>query len=476
MLHIDHTLRPADLADPIERLFKLAARTARALDRAWDPASGSPVFTVNGRYTTRGWTEWTQGFQFGCLLLAGDVLDDDRLIQLGKRRTLDHMLRHVTHVGVHDHAFNNLSTYGNLLRLMAEKRLPYDPWEEQTYRDLIAASGAIQAARWADLPVQAYTDLDKNAAEIDLGFVTSFNGPHSLFIDTMRTLRILNLAHDLGHVLQGEGDRLHNLLGRSIRHALTTSKYIVFHGQTRHTYDVAGRTAHEGIFNRADGAFRCRSTQQGYSPFSTWTRGLSWSILGYAEQLEHLATLDAAEVRRACGLNKSAVVKVYEKTCAACCDHYIADQAATDGVPYWDDGAPGMAELGNWQDRPAEPYNDYEPVDASAAAITAQGLLRFASYLADKGRARADDYLAAGLTIAETLLHDPYVATPRHHQGILLHSVYHRPNNWDNIPRGRKVPCDESCMWGDYHLLELAHLIHRMAARGPYPTFYSCAR
>ena len=28
------------------------------------------------------------------------------------------MSAHVTHMGVHDHGFNNISTYGNLLRLM----------------------------------------------------------------------------------------------------------------------------------------------------------------------------------------------------------------------------------------------------------------------------------------------------------------------------------------------------------------------
>jgi hypothetical protein len=27
-------------------------------------------------------------------------------------------------------------------------------------------------------------------------------------------------------------------------------------------------------------------------------------------------------------------------------------------------------------------------------------------------------------------------------------------------------------MWGDYHLLELAVLIHRLAENGAYPTFF----
>ena len=76
---------------------------------------------------------------------------------------------------------------------------------------------------------------------------------------------------------------------RAVTHALTTAKYICFDGSSGQTYDVRGRTSHEAIFNRNDGQFRCRGTQQGYSPFSTWTRGLAWAVLGFAEQAEFLA-------------------------------------------------------------------------------------------------------------------------------------------------------------------------------------------
>ena len=68
------------------------------------------------------------------------------------------------------------------------------------------------------------------------------------------------------------------------------------------------------------------------------------------------------------------------------------------------------------------------------------------------------------LTVANTLFAEPYLSTDPKHQGLLLHSVYHRPNGWDYIPKGRKVPCGESSMWGDYHAMELALLISRMAA------------
>ena len=39
------------------------------------------------------------------------------------------MAPHISHTGVHDHGFNNVSTYGNLLRLMNEGKIPFNEWE-----------------------------------------------------------------------------------------------------------------------------------------------------------------------------------------------------------------------------------------------------------------------------------------------------------------------------------------------------------
>ena len=155
------------------------------------------------------------------------------------------------------------------------------------------------------------------------------------------------------------------------------------------------------------------------------------------------------------------------KAAEASCDFYLEHAAAADGIPYWDTGAPQLHRLGDWQGRVAEPYNDFEPVDSSAAAIGAQGLLRLGRYLKD------ERYWQAGLSVCATLFGEPYLSTDDIHQGLLLHSVYHRPNGWDNVPAGRKVPCGESCMWGDYHLMELALYVLRIADGKPYLTFWS---
>ncbi len=82
------------------------------------------------------------------------------------------------------------------------------------------------------------------------------------------------------------------------------------------------------------------------------------------------------------------------------------------------------------------------------------------------------DYRQAGLSIARTLFAEPYLSTDTNHQGLLLHSVYHRPNGWDYIAPGQKVPNGESSMWGDYHMRELALLILREARREPYLVFF----
>jgi hypothetical protein len=455
-MQIDTTINVRALLPAADRVFALASEKTRELDRSWDCSLGTPVFTVGGKYTTLGWTEWTQGFQFGCLILAGDALQDPELIALGRDRTIERMLPHVTHTGVHDHGFNNLSTYGNLLRLMNEGRISEEPWQRTTYETAIAASGAVQAARWSP-------------TSCGLGYIYSFNGPHSLFIDTMRTLRILGVAHQLGHTLMGENDVPHNLLGRAIQHGLATSKYIVFHGDSTHGYDIRGRTAHEGMFNRNDGNFRARSTQQGYSPFSTWTRGLAWGMTGYAEELEFLQTLADDEFERAVGKSKPEVLGEFQRCAMDTCDHYIEDVTAADGIPYWDDGAPNLHRLGDWRAVPADPFNDDEPVDSSAAAIAAQGLIRLGRCLgSDKG----SRYFTAGLSVARTLFDEPYLATDATHQGLLKHSIYHWPNRWDHVPEGSAVASGESSMWGDYHLLELALVIKRLAEDATYPTFF----
>src|SRR5688572_5553738 len=412
-MHIDRHRTPKDLLPAIDRMFELSAGKIRSLEASWPAAHGAPVFTVEGQYQSRGWTEWTQGFQFGAAVLQFDATDDQEFLELARDRTLNRMAPHLTHVGVHDHGFNNVSTYGGLWRLAREGRIDAPPWEMRFYELALKVSGAVQATRWTTLP--------------DGGYIYSFNGAHSLFVDTIRSLRALGLSHLLGHHLSDEQDVSINLIDRLVQHARATAEYAVYYGAGRDSYDVRGRTAHESLFNVANGTYRGPNSQQGYSPFSTWTRGLAWAMTGFAEQLEFIAALSDDQLDPYEG--RQAIEGWMLGAARATCDFYIDHGTAADGVPYWDTGAPGLAAMPDWAQRPADPFNQHEPVDSSAAAIAAQGLIRLSRVLSQRGE-DGTRYEQAGLHVLATLLDatGPYLATDPAHQGLLLHSIYHRPN------------------------------------------------
>lgn len=465
-IKFDTSLTPQKLVPKIERLFELSAAKILSIENTWKPEQGTPVFTVKGRYTSRGWTEWTQGFQYGSALLQFDAMGDERFLEIGRRGTVERMATHVSHTGVHDHGFNNISTYGNLLRLMREGKIPHNQREKEFYELALKVSGAVQASRWTKLADGT-------------GFIHSFNGPHSLFVDTIRSCRSLAVAHQLGHKLMGEQDAKISLLQRLVEHALNTARYNIYYGEGRDTYDVRGRTAHEAVFNTASGVFRCPNSQQGYSPFSTWTRGLAWAICGFAEELEffsrHPYTDPDDAYFRLPGNGHGVFTDLLREAALATAEFYLANCCA-DGIPMWDTGAPNLHRLpAKYLSKPSDPFNHWEPVDSSAAAIAAQGFIRLGNYLTGNGdKKNGTRYRQAGLTIARTLFSEPYLSTNPKHQGLILHSVYHRPNGWDYVAPGQKVPNGESSMWGDYHARELALLILREARGEVYPTFFGC--
>lgn len=320
------------------------------------------------------------------------------------------------------------------------------------YELALKLSGASQARRWTKIA---------NGE----GYIYSFNGPQSLFADSIRSLRSLAIGYQLGHPLMEEGDKAISLLDRLIQHARTTANYTLFYGEGRDAFDVRGRTAHESLFNLNDGNYRAPNSQQGFSPFTTWTRGLAWCITGYAEELEFLATLSDEELAPYGG--RAEIEGFMRKAALATCDFYMA-HTSKDGIPYWDTGAPNLHKLGDYTQVNADPYNDYEPVDSSAAAIASQGLLRLGRYLGEEG----EKYFNFGLKVLNTLLDEPYLSKDPSHHGLILHSNYHLPNGWDYIPEGSKIANGESCMWGDYHMREASLYVQRIARNEPYLKFF----
>jgi hypothetical protein len=196
-------------------------------------------------------------------------------------------------------------------------------------------------------------------------------------------------------------------------------------------------------------------------------------MLGFAEELEFLKTLSDGELTAFGG--RKEIEAFMLKAARATCDFYI-EQTPTDGIPYWDTGGPLLHKLGDYLDRPADPYNDFEPVDSSAAAIGAQALLRLGKYLGAADMEASQKYHQAGLTVLNSLFDEPYISKDPKHQGLILHSIYHQPNGWDNVPAGSKIANGESSMWGDYHAREVALYVQRLMDQGNYYTFYNCLK
>mgnify|MGYP001080085912 CR=1 FL=1 len=76
MIDIDSQLTPSDLLPALERMWQASADRLDRIEGRWQTGAPSPVFTVEGKYQAQGWTEWTQGFQFGGLLLQFDATGD----------------------------------------------------------------------------------------------------------------------------------------------------------------------------------------------------------------------------------------------------------------------------------------------------------------------------------------------------------------------------------------------------------------
>lgn len=448
-MEIEYSLTDATFTPIIEHFTTIAKYKVANLFKNWYDKDTAPVFTREGKYTTQGWTEWTRGFLYGMPILLYEINGDRTFLDM-VRQNINKTDVYLTHTGVHDHGFNTISSYGNLWRLAITGKNNCSAEELERYKLAICVSGAVQASRW--------TTLDDGS-----GFIYSFNGPHSLFVDTIRTCRVLELAWLFGHHLKAEDDRKISLLDRAIQHIKNTLKYNIYYGRRRDAYDEKGRVVHECIFNVKTGKFRNPSTQQGFSPFTTWTRGLAWAMLGCAEQIEFFTSLPERYWEEFD--KKGELLKSLIDACKATAEYYL-DHCTKDGIPFWDTGAPGLSYLGKYQKFPADPYNDIEPLDSSSAVISAQALLRLGSYLGKEGA--GEKYYKAGLTITNTLLSRTFLSTDANHEGLLLHAVYHRPNGWDYIPPGKNIPCGESCIWGDYHLLELLLWIWQ-SARGEKP-------
>ena len=335
-----------------------------------------PMYTVGGHWNREGerWTHWCEGFLPGILWLLHKHTGEAEWRRLAERYTRPLEPRQHDRT-VHDLGFLFLSTYLHWYRLSGDLAL----------RDVL-----IQAARTLALRRQPG------------GYLASFIGPHSLFIDIIMNVGlILWAAREIGD------DALRHV---GLEHCRTTARYLV---------RPNGGTAHEGIFDVATGEFLRESTHQGWKPSSTWARGQAWALYGFT------------------AVNRLSGEEEFLRTAQRCADFYL-EHAGPGLVPRWDFDVPDDGQ---------------QPWDSSAGAIAASGLLDLAEQVQEPSSDHR--YREAALTILCTLCSDQFLARARPEwEGILMHGVYH-------YPKGLGV--DESVAWGEHFFVEA--LVKALAGR-----------
>ena len=382
-MRIPENIDESQLKIRFERAFRFGvSQLERMLDK-WPAHHPAPIHTRNGVWYRPEsiWTDWCPGFYAGMMWLAFERTNEKKWRGAAEQYTRA-LEPSKFDREVHDLGFIFMSTFDRWYRLVGD-----DDASSMWIKQVLMTAGTTQSLRWKDTGEDHY--------------IYSFHGPQSLFIDIMMNIRLLFRAHQLG--------ASEELFRKAVTHARTTEKYLVRkHGDRM--MDREGAVIHEGIFNPVRGEFRNLSTQQGYSPFTCWARGLAWAIYGFTDTFlftgEHF----------------------FLETAERCAGFYL-ENTPENGVPYWDYGAPHIPD---------------EPVDSSAAAIVAGAFWKLKSI---QGTVRSSSsYRRAALAILDSLTGDEFLGNQDpHYEGILRHGVYHRPMNWG---------VDESVMWGDYFFME----------------------
>ena len=356
----------SDLRARLANAFDFAAHQVKAtMERTPDY---SPNYTRQGHWKHGGdvWTDWSSGFFAGMMWRIAEhtgsvewrasAEDYSRLLQ---RKQDDHT--------AHDLGFIFLPTY------LPWYRLTNDP----AINEVLVTAGRSLATRF-------------NAKG---KYLRSFVAPDSLLIDIMMNIPLVF------HAAIATEDQI--LYDQAVAHCRTTAQVLV---------RPDGGTAQEAIFDLDTGAFLRQTTEQGYGPHSDWSRGICWSLYGFATV--YTLTGDPDDLA------------ISERNA----EHFLS-RCPIGTIPPWD------------FDVPAGPDRIE---DSSAAAIAASGLLNLAELTLDPSRATR--YREAAIAILDTLCTDRYLATGLPDwEGVLRHGVYHFH---------KKLGVDESTIWGDYFFLE----------------------
>jgi len=379
-------MRDSSVLSQVEHAFAFAQQQVRGLLERHPNLY--PLYTDGGRWrhSKPAWTRWCDGFLPGMMWIFYEETNDLRWRELAQEysRALE---PRKDDQEVHDLGF---IFYHGTYRRWYEATLR-DGAPDPSLKDVVVHAGRILARRFVERG----------------GYLRSFQGPDSNFIDIMMNVCVIFYA-----ALATGDDTLMEL---AHRHCRTTRRTLV-RGD--------GSTSHEGIFDLKTGEFLRQTTQQGYRGDSCWSRGLAWSLYGFGtcyQQTRDPAYLDVAQLHA---------------------DYWLTN-APEDGVVPWDFDAPESGPLSRSQ------------VDTSAAAIATVGLFNLAEHSIAATQRKA--YLDCALRTMNSLMGNYLGESEDGWEGILRSGVYHIH---------KQLGVNESVMWGEFFFVEALQRALRLFRAG----------
>lgn len=227
-------------------------------------------------------------------------------------------------------------------------------------------------------------------------------------------------------------------------------------------------TCHVANIDPRNGDLKWRWTAQGYANDSTWSRGQSWAVFGYAQTYQF--TKDPLFLEIACGVAEYFLYRL--DTAEQCCEVTCTDEKTGTTkqigryVPLWD------------FDAPTDDPQDMPPRDSSAGLIAANGLVILAQSLAARGDySLSKRFLEASyrivrdtldLSLSEeqarfsttqsdaTRLQVENVVEGRTFDAVLKHGTA------NNNEHARRRLADHGLVYGDYYLVEYGNRLLQM--------------
>jgi unsaturated chondroitin disaccharide hydrolase len=325
----------------------------------------------NGKLTTSNTKWWCAGFFPGTLWYLFEYSKSPEIRKIAEQRlNLMEPEKHFT--GNHDLGFMMYCSFGNAYRITGNP----------SYRKTIDTAAMSLATRYRP-KIQSIQSWD-----------SSKNFKCAVIVDNMMNLELLTWVSNNG------GDPRFREI--AVTHANSTIE--------RH-FRPDNAAFHVLDYSLASGQLLRKTTWQGYSDSSAWSRGQAWALYGFTTM--YRLTKDVKYLDQA---NKIATFILNHK--------YFPK----DGIPYWDFDAPNLPN---------------ELRDASAGAIMASAFLELSDYV--KGAVKKK-YLTTSELILTTLSSDEYLAKPGTNGGFLLkHSVGALP---------LKGEVDFALTYADYYFVE----------------------